>query len=185
MDSCRSEGNRRRPSSPRARGERPRTRPRRLSRRRGDGLRGISVRAHRACGTWRRSLRVWRTGPTCLRRGLEWHGGKRRREPTNHGQRTRLRVLRPFGTRRDRGSALALRRCARLGRPCSTRRDGDRLRLVVAHIGSFSPDAFEWFSFGESTCLGSTSELGADRRARARDGRAYVAPHRIRDVRDP
>ncbi len=95
--------------------------------------------------------------PTCPRRALEWRGGKRREGPTNHGQCSRLRLLPARGARRGRGSTLAVGRCTRLGRPCSTRTDGDRLRVVVARIGSFSPDSFEWLSLRESTCLGSSS----------------------------
>ena len=94
------------------------------------------------------------------RRTLEWRGGKWRESPTNHGQCTRLRVLRPRGTRRDRDGTLARRCRTWLGRPCGTRGDGDRLRLVVAHAGSFSPDAFEWLPFRESSSL----KLEADAR---------------------
>jgi hypothetical protein len=92
-------------------------------------------------------------------RALEWRGGERREGPTNHGQRTRLRLLRPRVTRRGRGRTLVVGRCARLGRPCGTRTDGDRLRRVVACVGSFSPDAFE-LCFRGSSCLSPASGAG-------------------------
>lgn len=132
-------------------------------------------------GHRRMSRRTSRSGPTCLRRALEWHGGERREGPTNHTQGTHLRVLRPRGARRGRGGTLAVRRCARLGRPGSTRTDRDRLRLVVARVGSFSPDAFEWLSFRGSSCLSPASgssvcESSRRRRVQQSRGRTvYIA----------